>query len=240
VLHLQGRSDELVKTLRRDCAGLDALRFEDPRVCTSACRRCKKPWQAAYDVHEKQRDEDIFGYYRCGGIRSRIQTLNVRSGQLWVAAPIRFRVSCAETEVLSSFINQYYADNPTFPRSAGPCELEDADSLAKLSVRRRDARCRPGGPRRVISTIWSNWAMKNAELSYQKDAMLTNNSSAPSRSYRINCISVRRHIVLNVLIFPISVDSARGFDGLFPGGPADKQRYRRYVFKRSLVPTTTA
>ena len=63
-----------------------------------------------------------------------IQTLNVRSGQLVGGRSYTFpRQLAPETEVLSSFINQYYADNPYIPREVLlPCDLEDADSLAEL------------------------------------------------------------------------------------------------------------
>jgi len=82
--------------------------------------------------------------------------------------------------------------------------------------------------------------MKNAELSYQKERDADEQRSAPSRVYRINCISVRRHIVLNVLIFQYQWDSGVGSMVCSRRASRDKQRYRRYRIQTLAGPTTTA
>ena len=149
VLHLQGRSDELVKTLKAEIAtASDALRFEEAARLYKRLQALQETMGKQHMTSMKQRDEDIFGYHRVGDT-VQIQTLNVRSGQLVGGRSYTFpRQLAPETEVLSSFINQYYADNPYIPREVLlPCELEDADSLAELLTREEGTPgVRPGAP----------------------------------------------------------------------------------------------
>ena len=124
VLHLQGRSDELVKTLKAEIAtASDALRFEEAARLYKRLQALQETMGKQHMTSMKQRDEDIFGYHRVGDT-VQIQTLNVRSGQLVGGRSYTFpRQLAPETEVLSSFINQYYADNPYIPREVlVPCD----------------------------------------------------------------------------------------------------------------------
>ena len=71
---------------------------------------------------------------------------------------------------MSSFINQYYADNPHIPREVLlPCTLQDADSLAELLSEKKDRQVVLEVPQRGDKYHLVQLAMKNAELSYQKE-----------------------------------------------------------------------
>src|SRR5919201_1074953 len=178
----------------------------------------------------KQRDEDIFGYHRVGDT-VQIQTLNVRSGQLVGGRSYTFpRQLAPETEVLSSFINQYYADNPYIPREVLlPCELEDADSLAELLTEKKGRQVSVLVPQKGDKHHLVQLAMKNAELSYQKerDADEQQQRAIEELQDKLH-LRIPPHRIECFDISNISGTLAVGSMVCFQEGQPDKQRYRRY------------
>jgi len=231
VLHLQGRSDELVKTLKAEIAlASDALRFEDAARLYKRLQAVQETIGKQHMTSLKQRDEDIFGYYRAGDT-VQIQTLNVRNGQLVGGRSYTFpRQLAPETEVVSSFINQYYADNPYIPREVlVPCALEDADSLAELLSEKKGRQVAVMMPQKGDKHHLVQLAMKNAELSYQKERdadeqqqraleELQGKLHLHTLPHRIECFDISN----------ISGTLAVGSMVCFQDGQPDKQRYRRY------------
>jgi len=231
VLHLQGRSDELVKTLKAEIAqASDELRFEDAARLYKRLQAVQETMGKQHMTSLKQRDEDIFGYYRAGDT-VQIQTLNVRNGQLVGGRSYTFpRQLAPETEVLSSFINQYYADNPYIPREVlVPCELEDADSLAELLSEKKGRQVAVVMPQKGDKHHLVQLAMKNAELSYQKERDadeqqqraledLQGKLHLRTLPHRIECCDISN----------ISGTLAVGSMVCFQDGQPDKQHYRRY------------
>ena len=231
VLHLQGRSDELVKTLKAEITtASDAWRFEEAARLYKRLQALQETMGKQHMTSMKQRDEDIFGYYRVGDT-VQIQTLNVRSGQLVGGRSYTFpRQLAPETEVLSSFINQYYADNPYIPREVlVPCELEDADSLAELLSEKKGRQVSVLMPQKGDKHHLVQLAMKNAELSYQKEQdadeqqqraieELQGKLHLRTPPHRIECFDISN----------ISGTLAVGSMVCFQEGQPDKQRYRRY------------
>ena len=164
VLHLQGRSDEIIKTLKADIAqASDELRFEDAGRIYKRLQAVEETVGKQHVTSMKQRDQDIFGYYRAGDT-VQIQTLNVRNGQLVGGKAYTFpRQLMPEPEVLSSFLNQYYADNPYIPREILlPCGLEDADSLAELLSEKKSRQVSIEVPQKGDKHHLVQLAMKNA------------------------------------------------------------------------------
>jgi excinuclease ABC subunit C len=178
----------------------------------------------------KQRDQDIFGYYRAGDT-VQIQTLNVRNGQLVGGRAYTFpRQLVPETEVLSSFINQYYAENPYIPREVLlPCALEDADSLAELLSERKGRQVSVLVPQKGDRHHLVQLAMKNAVLAYDK-------ARAEDDQLQRALEELQHKLHLRVLprriecfdISNISGTQAVGSMVCFQDGEPDKQRYRRY------------
>jgi excinuclease ABC subunit C len=231
VLHLQGRSDELVKTLKAEITtASDELRFEEAARLYKRLQALQETMGKQHMTSMKQRDEDIFGYHRVGDT-VQIQTLNVRSGQLVGGRSYTFpRQLAPETEVLSSFINQYYADNPYIPREVLlPCDLEDADSLAELLTEKKGRQVSVLVPQKGDKHHLVQLAMKNAELSYQKERdadeqqqraieELQDKLHLRTPPHRIECFDISN----------ISGTLAVGSMVCFQEGQPDKQRYRRY------------
>lgn len=231
VQHLQGRSDDIIKALKTQIAeASEALRFEEAGRLYKRLQAVEETMDKQRVTSLKQRDQDIFGYYRVGD-SVQVQTLNVRSGQLVGGRAYSFTQQMAETEeVLSSFINQYYADNPHIPREVLlPCALEDADSLAELLSEKKGRQVVLEVPQKGDKYHLVQLAMKNAELSYHKDhdaisqqqrALEELQSKLHLRTppQRIECFDISN----------ISGTLAVGSMVCFRDGQPDKDHYRRY------------
>lgn len=231
VLHLQGKSDELIKTLKADiAAAAEELRFEEAAHLYKRLQAVEETVGKQSVTSVKQRDQDIFGYYRAGDT-VQIQTLNVRNGQLVGGRAYTFpRQLVPETEVLSSFINQYYAENPYIPREVLlPCALEDADSLAELLSERKGRQVSVLVPQKGDRHHLVQLAMKNAVLAYDK-------ARAEDDQLQRALEELQHKLHLRVLprriecfdISNISGTQAVGSMVCFQDGEPDKQRYRRY------------
>ena len=231
VLHLQGKSDELVKTLKAEIGkASDDLRFEEAGRLYKRLQAVEETMGKQRVNLLKQRDQDIFGYHRAGDT-VQIQTLNVRSGQLVGGRSYTFtRQLVPEAEVLSSFINQYYTTNPHVPREVLlPCDLEDADSLAELLSEQKGRQVFVRVPQKGDKQHLVRLAMTNARLSYEKE------QDAEEQQQRA-LEDLQKRLRLQVLprriecfdISNISGTQSVGSMVCFTDGQPDKQRYRRY------------
>ena len=231
VLHLQGKSDELVRTLKAEIGkASDELQFEEAGRLHKRLQAVEKTMDKQRMNLLKQRDQDIFGYHRVGDM-VQIQTLNVRSGQLVGGRSYTFsRQVVPETEVLSSFVNQYYTANPHIPREVLlPCELEDADSLAELLTEQKGRQVSVRVPRKGDKQHLVQLAMTNARLSYEKeqDAEEQQKRALEDLQKRLRLQALPRRIEC-FDISNISGTQSVGSMVRFTDGQPDKQGYRRY------------
>jgi excinuclease ABC subunit C len=231
VLHLRGRSDDLITSLKSHiAAAAEDLRFEEAARLYKRLQAVEETMGKQRVTSVKQRDQDIFGYYRTGDT-VQLQTLNVRSGQLVGGRSYTFTQQLgADEEVLSSFINQYYADNPYIPREVLlPCALEDAASLAELLSEKKGRQVFLEVPQRGDKYHLVQLAMKNAALSYQKD-----HDAAEQDRRTLEELQRKLHLrglPQRIECFDISNISgtlAVGSMVCFQDGQANKARYRRY------------
>jgi excinuclease ABC subunit C len=231
ILHLRGRSDDIITSLKSHiAAAAEALRFEEAARLYKRLQAVEETVGKQRVTSVKQRDQDIFGYYRTGDT-VQLQTLNVRSGQLVGGRSYTFTQQLgADEEVLSSFINQYYADNPYIPREVLlPCALEDAASLAELLSEKKGRQVFLEVPQRGDKHHLVQLAMKNAALSYQKD-----HDAAEQDRRTLEELQRKLHLrdlPQRIECFDISNISgtlAVGSMVCFQDGQANKARYRRY------------
>lgn len=234
ILHLRGRSDDIVKTLKVqiDQASVE-LRFEDAGRLYKRLQAVQETMGKQRVTAMKQRDQDIFGYYRAGDTLQ-LQTLNVRSGQLVGGRPYTFtRQLGSEPEALSSFIFQYYVDNPYIPREVLlPLQLEDAAALAEWLSDKKQRQVAVETPQRGDKHHLVQLAMKNAALAYRKehDAEEQQRRSLEELQRKLHL----RHQPRRIECFDISNISgamAVGSMVTFEDGQPNKQRYRRYRIK---------
>jgi excinuclease ABC subunit C len=231
ILHLQGRSDNIVNTLKARIAALsEELRFEEAARVYKRLQAVEETTDKQRVTSIKQRDQDIFGYFWAGDT-VQIQTLNVRSGQLVGGRAYTFAQQMgSEQEALSSFINQYYADNPYIPREVLlPCTLEDAASLSELLSDKKGRQVVLEVPQRGDKRNLVQLAMTNAELSYQKDhdANALQRQTLEELQHKLKLRQVPQRIEC-FDISNISGTLAVGSMVCFQDGRPDKQRYRRY------------
>lgn len=233
-LHLRGRSDEIVNTLKAQIAAAsEDLRFEDAGRLYKRLQAVQETIGKQRVTAMKQRDQDIFGYYRAGDALQ-LQTLNVRSGQLVGGRPYAFtRQFGSDAEALSSFIFQYYVDNPYIPRDVLlPIELEDATALTEWLTEKKKRQVSIEVPQKGDKHHLVQLAMKNAALAYQKDH---NEEEQQRRALE----ELQRKLHLRDLpqriecfdISNISGEMAVGSMVTFHNGQPNKQRYRRYRIK---------
>jgi excinuclease ABC subunit C len=234
ILHLRGRSDDIVKTLKTQIAqASEALRFEDAGRLYKRLQAVQETVGKQGVTAMKQRDQDIFGYYRAGDTLQ-LQTLNVRSGQLVGGRPYSFtRQLGSEPEVLSSFIFQYYVYNPYIPREVLlPLPLDDAAALAEWLSDKRQRQVAVETPQKGDKHHLVQLAMKNAALAYRKehDADEQQRRTLEELQGKLHL----RHLPQRIECFDISNISgalAVGSMVTFQDGQPDKQRYRRYRIK---------
>ncbi len=132
--------------------------------------------------------------------------------------------------LMSSFVNQYYADNPHIPREVLlPCILDDADSLAELLSEKKERQVVLEVPQRGDKYHLVQLAMKNAELSYQKelDADAQMQQALDDLQKKLHLNQLPRRIEC-FDISNISGNQSVGSMVAFQDGEPDKQRYRRY------------
>ena len=231
-LHLRGRSDDIVKTLKTQIReASDDLRFEEAARLYRRLQAVEETTGKQRVTSVKQRDQDIFGYYRAGDT-VQMQTLNVRSGQLVGGQAYTFTEQLEpDIEYLvSSFVNQYYADNPYIPREVLlPCTLPDADSLAELLSEKKERQVILEVPQRGDKYHMVQLAMKNAELSYQKelDADEEMRRALEELQKKLRLRKLPRRIEC-FDISNISGNQSVGSMVTFQDGEPDKQRYRRF------------
>lgn len=239
ILHLQGRSDDIVKALKIQIArASEALRFEDAGRLYKRLQAVQETMGKQRVTAMKQRDQDIFGYYRAGNTLQ-LQTLNVRSGQLVGGRPYAFSQQLgSESEALSSFIFQYYVDNPYIPREVLlPVQLEDAAALAEWLSDKKQRQVAVEAPQKGDKHHLVQLAMKNAALAYQKehDADEQQRRTLEELQSKLHL----RHLPQRIECFDISNISgalAVGSMVTFQDGQPDKQRYRRYRIKTLVGP----
>jgi excinuclease ABC subunit C len=233
-LHLRGRSDEIVNTLKAQIAeASEDLRFEDAGRLYKRLQAVQETIGKQRVTAMKQRDQDIFGSYRSGDALQ-LQTLNVRSGQLVGGRSYAFtRQFGSDAEALSSFIFQYYVDNPYIPREVLlPVELEDTAALTEWLTEKKQRQVSIEVPQKGDKHHLVQLAMKNAAMAYQKD-------HDEEEQQRRSLEELRRKLHLRDLpqriecfdISNISGVMAVGSMVTFHNGQPNKQRYRRYRIK---------
>ncbi len=233
-LLLRGSGTELIKRLKEQMhEASEALRFEE-------AGRIYRRIQAIAQTVERQkvtsvqlRDQDVFGYYR-EGERVTIQKLVIRQGKLLGSATDTFRGQLLpDAEILSSYLNQSYAEISTIPQEILlPYDIEDREVLEELLAERKGKKIEITIPQRGEKQQLVLMANKNARMAFQKDrdqqqsledilAGLQQKLHLKNLPRRIECFDIS-----NIL-----GTHAVGSMVTFQDGKPDKKRYRRFKIK---------
>jgi len=171
ILHLEGRSDELIRTLTAEMRrASDGLRFEE-------AGRIWRRLQAIERTVERQkvarqalkRNQDLLGLYR-EGERLTVQRLTVRGGNLVGGEAHHFgRMHLPDEAVLADFLARFYLNEEVLPEEVLlPIEVPEAEALEAVLSERRGRPVRLRAPKRGEARQLVVLACRNAEQAFRR------------------------------------------------------------------------
>lgn len=234
VLFLEGKEPELAESLRLRMKGAaKELRFEEAARLRDQLSAIERSLEKQRTVFSEAIDQDVFGFHREGPDLV-IEALFVRGGKLVSAQHFPFTGQEFPTEeLLSSFIDQYYADGATVPEEVLlPMELEDMALKAEVLSERRGRKVRVHVPARGDKKRLIEMANKNAEQGFverrKKDR--TNEEILDRLKDKLELRRLPRRIeCFDISNFQGTMVVASQVAAL--DGEADKARYRHYKIK---------
>src|SRR3954452_18471006 len=170
-LFLEGKNDELVKTLRsRMLSAAEHERFEEAAQLRDALRTV----QTLHDRQQKMATaelghRDVFGL-KLGPAGVAIQVFQVRSGRVVERVELGTEeaiVGASEAEVLEAAIQQFYDLRGAPPKISAPPEPADRDALEIWLSNRVGRKVRIVVPQRGDKRSLVDLANRNAALAYQ-------------------------------------------------------------------------
>lgn len=169
ILFLQGRNDELMQLLKR------RIEEESERFNYEEAGRIYRSLQAIEKTIERQKvisyrfkDVDAFGYYREEELVN-IQRLLLREGKMLEGKTDRFdRQFLPDVEILSSYLNQYYAGNVIPEEILIPFPLEGVETLEEVLSERKGKRVEIACPLRGEKRQLVLMSCKNAQIAHQQ------------------------------------------------------------------------
>jgi len=205
-LFLEGRNDELIKTLRgRMLDASAAERFEEAAQIRDAMRTV----QTLHDRQQKMATaalghRDVFGV-KLGPAGVVVQIFQVRSGRVVERVELGSEeaiVGSTEGEVLEAALQQFYELRGAPPEIDVPAEPNERDALESWLSERAGRKVRIGTPQRGDRRSMVDLANRNAALVYQTrfnqttaaqyDALETLQAvlSLPALPRRIECFDI--------------------------------------------------
>lgn len=234
VLFLEGKEPELVESLRirmKDAAA--DLRFEDAGRIRDQVRAIERSLEKQRTVFPDAVDQDVFGFYR-EGPNLVVELLTVRGGKLVSAQHFPFSgQEFPSEELLSSFVDQYYAEGATVPDEVLlPLEVEGLAAKAEILSERRGRKTRVLVPSRGDKKRLVEMANKNAEQGFveKKKKDRSNEEILVRLKGQLELERVPRRIeCFDISNFQGSTVVASQVAAL--DGEPDKGRYRHYKIK---------
>jgi len=234
---LEGRAGELERQLRAEMERLaESLRFEEAAVMRDRLadlRTTIEPQRAV--VQGTTADRDVFGLY-AEGPYLQIQVLYYRNNAMIGGADFAFdRIEVPVSEILGSFLLQYYETAPTIPAEILlPLELEEMEVLSELLSEKRGRATRLRAPVRGALVSLVRLASDNARRAFterkghekaSRDALEAVKTALhlPAAPERIECFDVST----------IQGDATVAAMVVFENGMPAKSRYRRYSIERT-------
>ncbi|MFQ5672652.1 MAG: excinuclease ABC subunit UvrC [Nitrospinales bacterium] len=235
ILFLKGKNSELLDNLkhRMDQAAAE-LRYEEAAAYRDKIAAVKTVFDKQKIVSTSMQDQDVIACHCAGGC-AMVQTLIIRGGKMIGEKNFKMqsRKEMTDDEILSSFIKQYYADEPLLPREILlPRPVEDLDLLADWLSNKKGLRVRLDVPRRGKKHRLVKMAEENARRAV--------NNEVESDEARLRALEeLQNTLALKSLpqtieafdISNISGAHAVGSMVCFSDGRADKARYRSFKIR---------
>lgn len=234
ILFLEGREPELVEELRlRMLDASQDLRFEDAARFRDQIAAIERSLEKQRTVFADGTDTDVFGLYR-EGPNLVMEILFLRSGKLVSARHFPFTGQEFPTEeLLSSFVDQYYAGGATIPDEVLlPMPVEDLESKVEFLSESKGRKVRVHVPVRGDKKRLVEMANKNAEQGFieNRKKNRTNEEILERLQSRLELRRLPRRIecfdISNFQGTMVVASQVAAVDG-----EADKSGYRHYRIK---------
>jgi len=234
-LFLKGKNKELMESLKTKMfAASETTEYEKAAVYRDKIAAVKTIFDKQKVVSTSQENHDAIAYYREGD-SALVQVLIVRDGKLVGEKNVRLKSQneFEDNEVLTSFLKQYYADEPLLPKEILlPHPVEDQNLLSDWLSEKKGSRViietpTIGKKRNLIVMAASNakLALKN-ELDDDDSRVLMLEELQTKLS-----LKSLPQIIEGFDISNISGTYAVGSMVCFSEGKADKANYRRFKIK---------
>jgi excinuclease ABC subunit C len=168
-LFLEGRSEALLETLRaRMKAASGKLEFEEAARLRDQLIAIERSVERQAIATTEAIDQDVFGLFREGD-RITIFSLFVRGGRITGGQAHHFQSEFPDDELVTSFVNQYYADDAFVPKEVLlPGSPNEPEALGELLSERKGEKVRVLVPQRGEKTDLVRLASKNAERAFSE------------------------------------------------------------------------
>jgi len=236
---LQGRRRELISELKKQMHDASQeLNYEEAARLRDRIAALEHALETQNVDRAGQKDQDVFGCYE-GNHHLQICILFVRGGKLLGSksfAPVNMKTD--RSEILSSFLTQYYDGEPGLPDEVIiPCALPDEDIIMEWLTDRKKGKVlltvpSIGTKNALLEMANENarhlWEAAHKKIDEKKAALqiLREKLSLSTLPRRLECYDISN----------ISGKNAVGSMVVFQDGEPDKAGYRRFRIKTLTEP----
>ncbi len=169
ILFLEGRSGPLMEQLRERMKGAaKKLEFEDAARLRDQIIALERSLERQTVATTDTIDQDVFGLFREAD-RLCIYILFVRGGRITGGRPLHSTSDFPDDELITSLVNQYYADENFVPREVLlPATSGETDALAELLSEQKGEKVRVVVPQRGDKVELLALAARNAERAFSE------------------------------------------------------------------------
>ena len=231
-MFLKGKNSELIDQLKgkMKAASLDQ-RYEEAGVLRDKIAAVATVLDKQKIISTSLADQDVIGYCREHGF-AMVQVLMVRGGKMVGEKIYKMKSlnEMEENETLSSFIKQYYAEEPMLPREILlPHSIEETDLISAWLSERKKSRVHLETPLRGKKRDLVRMAEENARFAMRTE--LDKGETATRMLEELQeSLGLKNfpEVIEGFDISNISGTHAVGSMVAFASGLADKASYRRY------------
>jgi len=172
ILFLKGRNDKLLNDLRnRMLQASEELRFEEAAKLRNQIHAVKNVINKQKIISTNLKNQDIIAFYREGDA-SNVQTLLVRNGKMSGEKNYNLKNlnGIDNDEILSSFIKQYYANEPSIPEEILlPIDIAEKNIITLWLSEKKNSKVsiqvpEKGGKKKLVKM-----AEENARFAFRKE-----------------------------------------------------------------------
>lgn len=234
VLFLKGRTPDLIKKIKKEMMSAAEVRdYERAAVLRDKLYSLEKTLEKQVAVTTDFKDRDVIGYARSSG-SSLIMLLNIRGGFLLGKREYSFSETlAADSEIISTFIRQYYEKNTYIPGEILiPSSIDDALLLEDWLKSIKERKVSVLWPQRGEKACLVKLAVQNAENSL-KDQLASERMGKDILLRLQKQLKIER-IPLRIECFDNSnISGSEPVAGMvvFEKGKPNKAEYRKYRIK---------